>query len=192
MAAGEGSGSSHPNNSNIMWTSGVMDYGPCGGFVGGFNNTYMKPGPRSGGGRRGVLNDDNLFMPIRNITDGTSNTLFLAEMGGRENLWQKGKLIASYTPPTAAGAAVNAGFGWADHNNAENWLSGSLADGTGSAGPCLINCTNAQGKGTYSFHTGGVHVVLCDGSVRFISENIDYMTMVNLITYGDNEVIGDF
>ena len=43
-----------------------------------------------------------------------------------------------------------------------------------------------------SRHTGGVQVLLCDGSARFISENIDLATWRALGTRGGNEVFGEF
>jgi prepilin-type processing-associated H-X9-DG protein len=44
----------------------------------------------------------------------------------------------------------------------------------------------------YSFHTGGAHFVLCDGSVQFISENIAQATFWNLYTYADGNVVSEF
>ena len=55
------------------------------------------------------------------------------ELAGRNDLWRKGKMV------TADGTA---GGGWADIWNAENWMCGSNFDGTGTEGPCFINCTN--------------------------------------------------
>jgi prepilin-type N-terminal cleavage/methylation domain-containing protein len=43
-----------------------------------------------------------------------------------------------------------------------------------------------------SFHPGGVHIVLGDGSVRFISENIHIGTLKGLATIAGNEVLGGF
>ena len=43
-----------------------------------------------------------------------------------------------------------------------------------------------------SFHTGGVHALLGDGSVRFISENIDYNTWTALGTRNGGETVGEF
>ncbi|HWL09793.1 MAG TPA: DUF1559 domain-containing protein [Planctomicrobium sp.] len=43
-----------------------------------------------------------------------------------------------------------------------------------------------------SFHTGGVHATLLDGSVRFVSENINGDLWVSLHSPGGNEVIGEF
>ena len=43
-----------------------------------------------------------------------------------------------------------------------------------------------------SWHTGGVHVLLADGSVRFVSSNIDWTTWQNLGNRMDGNVLGDF
>ncbi|MBS0202795.1 MAG: DUF1559 domain-containing protein [Planctomycetes bacterium] len=43
-----------------------------------------------------------------------------------------------------------------------------------------------------SAHTGGVHVLLCDGSTRFISNNVDLGTLARLCARDDGQVIGEF
>ncbi len=43
-----------------------------------------------------------------------------------------------------------------------------------------------------SNHTGGVHLMLCDGSVRFISENISLVTWRALGSINGGEVLADF
>lgn len=47
-------------------------------------------------------------------------------------------------------------------------------------------------NGMSSNHVGGVHVLLADGSVRFISNNVDPKIMKQLITRDGGEEIGDF
>ncbi len=46
--------------------------------------------------------------------------------------------------------------------------------------------------GIGSPHTGGLHVLFADGSVRFISENIDAKTLEALATRAGGEVVNDF
>jgi prepilin-type N-terminal cleavage/methylation domain-containing protein/prepilin-type processing-associated H-X9-DG protein len=43
-----------------------------------------------------------------------------------------------------------------------------------------------------SRHTGGVHVLLCDGSVRFVSENVDLAVWQGLGTRAGGEVVGEY
>ena len=43
-----------------------------------------------------------------------------------------------------------------------------------------------------SFHQGGVHVLMTDGAVRFISENIEMDTLRELCVRDDGKVVGDF
>ncbi|MFN9718078.1 MAG: DUF1559 domain-containing protein [Planctomycetota bacterium] len=138
---------------------------------------------------------------MRDITDGTSNTMLIAEDAGRpmqyirnvRGLNPRVGNIAFGTPFTADG------WGWADINNGFSVDGGNTAGvqntttssgATTIVGNCVINCTNDSEM--YSFHTGGVQTVLADGSVRFISENISGATLVGLITLAGGEVVGEF
>ena len=47
-------------------------------------------------------------------------------------------------------------------------------------------------RGFFSLHHGGAHFGLADGSVRFISENIDADIYRSISTVRDNETTGDF
>ncbi|MDA0835770.1 MAG: DUF1559 domain-containing protein [Planctomycetota bacterium] len=46
--------------------------------------------------------------------------------------------------------------------------------------------------GAASMHEGGVHIVMADGAVRFISENSDAVTRTYLSYYGDRQTLGEF
>ena len=59
------------------------------------------------------------------------------------------------------------------------------------------NCpwtTNNCGPNTepFSFHVGGTQVLMGDGSVRFLSENLNWLTLRNLVARADGGVVGDF
>ncbi|QDV15651.1 Type II secretion system protein G precursor [Gimesia panareensis] len=43
-----------------------------------------------------------------------------------------------------------------------------------------------------STHTGGLHVLMGDGAVRFVSENIDTTTRNNLANISDGNILGEF
>lgn len=43
-----------------------------------------------------------------------------------------------------------------------------------------------------SHHVGGVHLLMCDGSVRFVNNSIDIRTWRGIGSRGDGEVVGEF
>jgi prepilin-type N-terminal cleavage/methylation domain-containing protein/prepilin-type processing-associated H-X9-DG protein len=168
-----------PGLPKIQWQAAASDYGVTTGILGSLWDIII--GPPSGSDRGGAL-QANQPCRIAQITDGTSQTILLGEIAGRPDIWHKGKQVSGQTE----------GAGWGDPLNGENWFSGSLFDGTGSPGPCVINCTNESGRGLYSFHTGGATILLADGSVRFLSEGASARTIAYLVTRGKNDGPPDF
>ena len=47
-------------------------------------------------------------------------------------------------------------------------------------------------SGPRSLHVGGAQATLCDGSVRFISDNVDLALFRNAFARGDGEVLGEW
>ena len=118
----------------------------------------------------GLTMDDIFPAPRRilQITDGTSNTLMIAEDAARPDRWKNGVRTASNT--------VNDG-GWGD------WQSEYGLDGIGS---CAINCDN--NNEVYGFHTSGANVLFADGSVRLIQKTIPIATFAAMISAQEAEV----
>jgi len=109
---------------------------------------------------------------IRDITDGTSNTIMIFE----NHHWNVGKANPSSTLQTAAWAGPwGVQSTWAMINQQRN-----------------PNANDVRCDGMSSTHVGGAHALLADGSIRFISENISYITMQALSTRGTGDVVGDF
>jgi len=113
---------------------------------------------------------------IASITDGTSNTIAWCEDSGRQ---------AQYRGRTVFPTQRASGSGWADPDS-EFWVDGFTTDGVTSLGPCAMNCNN--NNELYSFHTGGSQVVLCDGSVRFLSQSTSMPVLAAMISAGLGEV----
>ena len=173
-------------------------------------NTYTEP--LEGWGKGGLFNPVlGVFdeVPegarIRDPTDGTSNTIMIGEMASRNDLYRRGRRVTSTAPfDEAFFQSLVAGGAWVDPFGG-NWeLTGRPYDGgTGPQwfGPCAINCSNAKthphralqdAAGLYSWHTGGALVLLGDGSVHFLSENLSSAIIAGLVTRSGNETVGDF
>ena len=67
----------------------------------------------------------------------------------------------------------------------EFYIDGSNLDGSG--GRCAINCTNDNE--VYSFHVGGAHVLIADGSVQFISSNTDNAVIAARVSAAGGETL---
>ncbi|MEP3481244.1 MAG: DUF1559 domain-containing protein [Fuerstiella sp.] len=140
---------------------------------------------------------------IRDITDGTSNTVAMAErVIARFRLGEKGSptiregqltsVAGITTTPgacVAAVAAVSSGGRFTDGSAVKGRFSSTYCDGqpenvgfntvlAPNSPSCTSNADNNSDADVSlltasSEHTGGVQIVLADGSVRFISSNID-------------------
>ncbi|MBS0262054.1 MAG: DUF1559 domain-containing protein [Planctomycetes bacterium] len=152
----------------------------------------------------GKRKDDasNAKIKYATISDGASNTVMVIESaaapaayGSQRTVISVGGLTSSnngadYT--VVGGAyAYTGGTGWADPGRTSG-VQGCSADGTKRGGTPLrpINgCNDSEG---YSFHIGGINCVFADGSVHFVSENVDAKTWAALVTRGGGEVVGDY
>ena len=157
--------------------------------------------------------------PISACTDGLSNTILVIEDSGRptsnggsydvsvgplggSHPFDPSQLAAgaNQTPFTAGGNFGVPGR-WADPDSGSG-ISGPPAGiksfinnnkGPAGAAACPYNLNNCgPNDEPYSLHTGGVHALLGDGSVRFLSDNVDYNTVRRLANPKDGEIVGDF
>ena len=128
---------------------------------------------------QGALQDDEISK-MSKITDGTSNTMMLAEMSGRPKAYMTGSVLN----PNVADKTY--GFGAWAHNNKHTVKTYSY-DGQTSPGPCPINCSNQMG--IYSFHPAGANAVFVDGSVHFLPKTIDLFVLFNLVARADGDTM---
>ncbi len=120
------------------------------------------------------------------VLDGLSNTMMLGEVCGGEKLYLAKKQL------DPSGTQKLRFHNWAAQNRIS--FRGFSQDGlTQHGGKCLINCASSSGgSNLYSFHNGGANVALGDGSVRFLSENLDFVTTCRLVMCNDGQVVGEF
>ena len=131
---------------------------------------------------------------MRDITDGTSNTIMVIEASATPqsgNQLNCGGEVCSFSGGLWIGARYyGAAGGWHSGMN-----SNDVTCFGGSGANMLINRSNANWGHDWiasSTHPGGVMSVLGDGSVRFISETIELATYRRLMDRRDGEVIGEF
>jgi len=134
------------------------------------------------------------------ISDGLSNTICLGEIAGRPNLYIMNRRGVNPRSGVAFGTQFTAdGWGWADinggfsvdgANNAGAQNNTNSSGATTVVGSCLVNCTNDSEA--YAFHTGGAQFVFCDGSVQFISSNVNGRTLIALMTRDFGDIPGEF
>jgi prepilin-type N-terminal cleavage/methylation domain-containing protein len=151
----------------------------------------------------------NLTRRIRDVTDGTSNAIAVGEVSfipfgqdmnganiGSDRNYQYGNITTGGGPDcNRIGANQNGGF---------NHLRSTRKKINGP----LLNASTMW-RAYHSKHVGGAQFALCDGSVRFISENIDHtgtnatvagVSMINgpygtyqrLGAINDGQVVGEF
>jgi len=110
---------------------------------------------------------------IRDITDGTTNTAVLVE-----------------TPFTKKSTELWNGPFW-DTYSYVSWIN--LKQGLNTDADAAAPGINVARNGAASHHVGGAHILMGDGSVRFVSENADQVSVLNaLITISGGEVMPEF
>jgi prepilin-type N-terminal cleavage/methylation domain-containing protein/prepilin-type processing-associated H-X9-DG protein len=173
-------------------------------------------GPETDGIYKGGIFTCNVSSKISDISDGTSNTVMVGEAtapgfdGAPINTSGLGRV--SSTNPFLRSAFIGATFTAAvsygtDHTDGSvkvqpdgsaisGWFvyGGSTQDKPYMFPPTFQSAYGINGAwpSAGSLHTGGAHVTMADGSVRFVSQNIDWTTWNNLCSRASNEVIGEF
>ena len=154
---------------------------------------------------------------LRNVTDGTSNTVLMLEDAGRSHpsvaklgaYSSRPSPVSSPADPIDGMAGGGATFGngrrvfaWADPDAVTNGVSGpsnaampqtnrqarlnNHASPFGGPSICPWNTNNCgPNDEPFSFHNGGVNAVMGDGSVRFLSQNVDSLALKAIVGAAD-------
>lgn len=139
---------------------------------------------------RGPFGWGTFVCKIRNVSDGMSKTMFMMEMiqapdsgDNRARIWNDAdcnSMVNALLTPNATA-------------NDQSSVSGSTPtckDRPDLYLPCTsTGVSRANGHmASRSRHTGGVHVALCDGSARFVIDEIELDTWKAAATIGGGEV----
>jgi prepilin-type N-terminal cleavage/methylation domain-containing protein/prepilin-type processing-associated H-X9-DG protein len=204
--SGYGNGNGSPLSSPPTQIWGRTDYFPTPGFHSGILQLlgFDASGVAVLSGDRGTICDQSqrsasglVSQPppkttLADVTDGTSNTMIVAEGAGRPVGYNHNRQIYNSEvdglPVDGAIEPVSGGGGaWADPFSFAH-LAGSWASGVrGNGGTCMINCTS--NNEIFAFHPGGANVLFGDGSVHFLKESINPRVVVYLISRSGGEAI---
>ena len=122
------------------------------------------------------------------MTDGTSNTLLMAEV--RQGQAPDDLRGFTWYGHHAGFTAYDAPNSSAPDSVYAPWCPGTVNQ---ADLPCVgESASNPKHLASRSRHTGGVQVLLGDGAVRFISNNLDLATWRNLSTMADGQVVAEF
>jgi prepilin-type N-terminal cleavage/methylation domain-containing protein/prepilin-type processing-associated H-X9-DG protein len=118
----------------------------------------------------------------RNILDGTSHTMLVAECAGRG--------VADTNGDLPGGENINSLDGaWASINNLAKvklFVDDGVYNVSAINPPPEINWAEEE---MFSDHPNGANVLMCDGSVHFLNEDTHYNIYFALCTRDDSEVI---
>jgi len=171
----------------------------------GISGAYPDPAGRTSKCKtstRGEVCDNGLLRPnqgarLRDATDGASNAIIIAEQSGRVGT----EVLASNYLGGWAGTIDVGGVAYTvatlPASPAQNFYHPSLSvvRYRPNAPSGVIGYSSQPYEVSTilnSFHTGGIQVVMADGSVHFLSDTIEMETLRRLSSMDDNLAVGEF
>ena len=162
--------------------TGCPSYPPAGFYTGGyFGGTAGHGNTMTGDNSSGLWSRMTWSARLRDVTDGTSNTIAMGEVRPRcsdhvNNGWYHNNSIW---------VATTAPINFKTCSNDED-------QGLAAANVCNQWYTWNTSQGFKSRHKGGAHFVMADGAVRFLNDTIAYDTYQKLGARKDGKTTGQF
>lgn len=205
----EGASSANDKEANTFGGYGVADYGATcytdidpGGRTGQLGSTAVTPYRNKTSRVNGLLKAGSTR--IAEITDGTSNTIAIAEDAGRDSRFispYSGALKVNVYAPTDLGLPLRY-WRWAEADGAFG-VSGSINNKyrpMSCTAPWQTGCTAPDGSAIggnnagandeiFSYHPGGANVAMGDGSVRFLKDSTNVVVIRSLVSLSGGEVL---
>ncbi|QDT29124.1 Type II secretion system protein G precursor [Gimesia panareensis] len=144
----------------------------------------------------------NSRMRIRDVDDGTSNTMMVSETFASaplcsqqpSNSSEVGTCPASCQTGSKYTGSYQQGYSWFYGQKYESHYYGTVYNPNNKNMPDCGGGSSTTGAllAALSKHVGGVHVLMADGAVRFASNNINNQTWRYVGHPQDNNVLGEW
>ncbi|MFK7777011.1 MAG: DUF1559 domain-containing protein [Gimesia sp.] len=179
-----------PSDPGNRGTTGQSGYGPTNYVACSANSgSFSAGGSNFANNGRSVM-FLNSATKMRDITDGISNTMISSEC--KVGHPYVGINATSSTVCTGTPTVKLRGYSWFFGQAMMAWSYTTLIGPNSDFTECASSTGGPALMGARSPHVGGVHVLLGDGRIRFISENIHLGTWQDLGHKSDGNVLGEY
>jgi prepilin-type N-terminal cleavage/methylation domain-containing protein/prepilin-type processing-associated H-X9-DG protein len=121
---------------------------------------------------------------VRDITDGSTNTIMVVECAGRPTVYRLRQVAPALNN--------DQGICWADSEGPFSFDGSNptgTAEGCTPAGGCTAAMNKKNDNEPYSFHTAMANFLFADGRVQGLNESIDFAVFAALCTRAAGEVV---
>ncbi|QDT45236.1 putative major pilin subunit [Gimesia alba] len=187
-----------PSDKEISNNKRQISYLPISG-----SHQVANPGSPANGLKGGMFWTENI--KFRDVTDGLSNTLAYGEINHLDKYWNQGGSAAASdcladSSNNGSNTLTYRGKDWSTKEGRNYIIMGRPPNHPAADCQRDGNCPHCPGTVNgpayalpmRSRHTGGAHGLLADGSVRFLSDNLDRNICRALGTREQGEVIGEY
>ncbi len=197
------------NVANLVVKSFLCPSDPANGRVPGltFGGCNLVANVGTGINNGDYVTGDGVFLlnnPVgfRNVTDGSSHTAAFSEsiIGDGQNVantpQRQAVQLSGGTPPSADVCSSGPWIG----KRGDRWINGGylstaynhFALPNSTTWDCLNSSNNFGWKTARSLHAGGVNVLMCDGSGRFVGSSLDMSVWKAIATRDGGEAVTNY